>query len=157
MSADEFLAEEGARVADWLGGLLTRGLALPEGLTVDQRSHQMDGARAAAAELAGAHWGHESAGIEARVQAAQFVSAHAAAMEWQAEANRRDLPPHARATAQRLARQLMALTTSQLNGLCRLKAEQRKDREQTMRRPSRARCRPRTGPEGHQRPAGGRS
>ena len=53
MGVEEFLAEEGARVADWLGGLLTRGLALPEGLTVDQRAQQMDAARAAAAELAG--------------------------------------------------------------------------------------------------------
>jgi hypothetical protein len=132
MAADEFLAEEGARVADWLEGLLTRALCLPDGLTVDQQASQMEGARAAAAELAGGLWG-EGAGIEARVQAAQFVSAHAAAMDWQAEANRRDLPPHARATAQRLARQLMALTTAQLNGLSRLRAERRKAREEAAR------------------------
>ena len=129
MAADEFLAEEGARVESWLGGLLTRGLCLPDGLSVDQRSRELEAARAAAGELAGAYWGADSAGIEARVQAAQFVAAHAAAMDWQAEANRRDLPPHARATAQRLARQLMALTTSQLHALRRLRAERRKDRE----------------------------
>ena len=109
MAADGFLAEEGARVEAWLGGLLTRGLCFPDGLSVDQRSRERDAARAAAAELAGSLG--EGAGIEARVQAAQFVAAHTAAMDWQAEANRRDLPPHARATAQRLARQLMALTT----------------------------------------------
>jgi len=54
-------------------------------------------------------------------------------MDRQAEANRRDLPPHARATSQRLARQLMALTTSQVHALCRLRAERRKDREQAAR------------------------
>ena len=36
MESDEFLAEEGARVANWLDGLQFRGLCLPEGLTVDQ-------------------------------------------------------------------------------------------------------------------------
>ena len=133
MESDEFLAEEGARVANWLDGLQFRGLCLPEGLTVDQAARERDGARSAAAGLAGEVWDAGGTGIEARIQAAQFVSAHAAAMDWQAEANRRDLPPHARATAQRLARQLMALTTAQLNGLCRLRAEQRKDREQAMR------------------------
>ncbi|MDH3969486.1 MAG: hypothetical protein OEU56_20925, partial [Rhodospirillales bacterium] len=96
-------------------------------------ARERDGARSAAAGLAGEVWDAGGTGIEARIQAAQFVSAHAAAMDWQAEANRRDLPPHARATAQRLARQLMALTTAQLGGLCRLRAEQRKDREQAMR------------------------
>ncbi len=133
MESDAFPAEEGARVANWLDGLQFRGLCLPEGLTVDQAAREREGARAAAAGLAGEAWDAGGTGIAERVQAAQFVSAHAAAMDWQAEANRRDLPPHARATAQRLARQLMALTTSQLNGLCRLKAEQRKDREQAMR------------------------
>ena len=54
-------------------------------------------------------------------------------MDRQAEANRRDLPPHARATSQRIARQLMALTTSQLNGLCRLKAERRRERAEAAR------------------------
>ncbi|MDH3596353.1 MAG: hypothetical protein OEM93_16035, partial [Rhodospirillales bacterium] len=114
MESDEFLAEEGARVANWLDGLQFRGLCLPEGLTVDQAARERDGARSAAAGLAGEVWDAGGTGIEARIQAAQFVSAHAAAMDWQAEANRRDLPPHARATAQRLARQLMALTTAQL-------------------------------------------
>ena len=61
------------------------------------------------------------------------IGAHAAAMDCQAEANRRDLPPHARQTSQRLARQLMALTTAQLGALCRLRAEQRRDREETAR------------------------
>ncbi len=120
MESDEFLAEEGARVANWLDGLQFRGLCLPEGLTVDQAAREREGARSAAAGLAGEVWDAGGTGIEARIQAAQFVSAHAAAMDWQAEANRRDLPPHARATAQ-------------LGGLCRLRAEQRKDREQAMR------------------------
>ncbi len=80
-------------------------------------------------------------GIAERVQAAQFVSAHAAAMDWQAEANRRDLPVHARQTCQRLARQLMALTTSQLHGLCRLKAERRKERAEAARAAEQARRR----------------
>ncbi len=133
MESDAFPAEEGARVANWLDGLQFRGLCLPEGLSVDRAAREREGARAAAAGLAGEVWDAGGTGIAERVQAAQFVSAHAAAMDWQAEANRRDLPPHARATAQRLARQLMALTTAQLNGLCRLKAERRKDREQAMR------------------------
>ncbi|MDH3793388.1 MAG: hypothetical protein OEU25_15875 [Rhodospirillales bacterium] len=132
MESDDFPAEEGARVANWLDGLLTRGLCLPEGLTEAHRAREMAGARAAAEGLAGELWG-EGAGLEARVQAAQFVCAHAAAMDCQAEANRRDLPPHARATSQRLARQLMALTTAQLGALCRLRAERRKEREQTAR------------------------
>jgi len=122
------LADEGARLSDWLGGLLVRGLSLPEGLSVDQHAREMAGARAAVSGLAGEVWDAEGTGIVERVQAAQFVCAHAAAMDWQAEANRRDLPPHARATSQRVARQLMALTTSQLNGLCRLKAERRRER-----------------------------
>jgi hypothetical protein len=117
-----------ARTEAWLGGLLVRGLCLPEGLTVAQEARERDGARAAVAALAGELEG-EGAGIAERVLAAQFVSAHAAAMDRQAEANRRDLPDHARATSQRLARQLMALTTSQVHALCRLKAERRKERE----------------------------
>jgi hypothetical protein len=135
--------EAAARTETWLGGLLFRGLCLPEGLTIEHEARERDGARAAAAELAGELEGarlgeasggaREGAGIAERVLAAQFVSAHAAAMDRQAEANRRDLPDHARATSQRLARQLMALTTSQIHALCRLKAERRKEREQAAR------------------------
>jgi hypothetical protein len=117
MACEAFPGEDGALVRTWLGGLLVRGLCLPEGLTVEQAAREREGARAAAEELAG-----EGAGLAAQVLAAQFVSAHAAAMDQQAEANRRDLPPHARATSQRLARQLMALTTSQVHALCRLEA-----------------------------------
>jgi hypothetical protein len=122
-------AGEEARTEAWLGGLLTRGLCLPEGLTIEQRDRERTGARAAAAELAGELEG-EGAGIAERALAAQFVCAHAAAMDRQAEANRRDLPDHARQTSQRLARQLMALTASQVHALCRLRAERRKEREQ---------------------------
>jgi hypothetical protein len=129
----DVLADEGARTADWLGGLLVRGLSLPEGLSVDQRDREFAGARTAVSGLAGEVWDTGGPGIAERIQAAQFVSAHAAAMDWQAEANRRDLPPHARATSQRLARQLMALTTSQIHALCRLKAERRREREATAR------------------------
>jgi hypothetical protein len=130
MELETAAAEARRPTASWLGGLLTRGLCLPEDLTVAQRDRERAGARAAAEDLA-AELGGE--GLEAQVLAAQFVSAHAAAMDRQAEANRRDLPDHARATSQRLARQLMALTTSQLHALCRLKAERRKDREQAAR------------------------
>ena len=133
----DVLADEGAR----LGGLLVRGLALPEGLSVDQHDREMAGARAAVSGLAGEVWDTEGRGIVERIQAAQFVSAHAAAMDWQAEANRRDLPTHARQTCQRIARQLMALTTSQLNGLCRLKAERRKERAEAARAAEQARRR----------------
>jgi hypothetical protein len=98
-------------------------------LTVEQRDRERAGARAAVEDLAGDPDGGGS-GLEAQVLAAQFVCAHAAAMDRQAEANRRDLPDHARATSQRLARQLMALTTSQIHALCRLRAERRKEREQ---------------------------
>ncbi|MDH3911534.1 MAG: hypothetical protein OEU09_09565 [Rhodospirillales bacterium] len=132
----DVLADEGARLSDWLGGLLVRGLSLPEGLTVDQHAREMAGARAAVSGLAGEVWDAQAdggTGIVERIQAAQFVSAHAAAMDWQAEANRRDLPPHARQTCQRLARQLMALTTAQLGGLCRLKAERRRERAEAAR------------------------
>jgi hypothetical protein len=129
----DVLADEGVRLSDWLGGLLVRGLSLPEGLSVDQHDREMACARAAVSGLAGEVLDPAGPGIVERIQAAQFVSAHAAAMDWQAEANRRDLPPHARATAQRIARQLMALTTSQLNGLCRLKAERRKERAEAAR------------------------
>ena len=132
METDAFPAEESARVGNWLDGLFARGLSLPKGLTEAHRAREMDGARAAAEGLAGELRG-ETNGIEARVLSAQFVCAHAAAMDCQAEANRRDLPPHARATSQRLARQLMALTTAQLGALCRLRAEQRKEREQAAR------------------------
>jgi hypothetical protein len=135
MEFETAAAERGRRTETWLGGLLVRGLSLPEGLTVEQAAREREGARAAAEALAeelGGEGGDES-GLEAQVLAAQFVSAHAAAMDCQAEANRRDLPPHARATSQRLARQLMALTTSQVHALCRLRAERRKDREQAAR------------------------
>ncbi len=140
MAGEAFPGEEDALVRSWLGGLMTRGLCLPEGLTVEQAAREREGARGAAAALAGELSGDPEdggAGLEAQVQAAQFVSAHAAAMDWQAEANRRDLPPHARATAQRLARQLMALTTAQLHALRRLRAERRKDREAAQRRAER--------------------
>jgi hypothetical protein len=120
--------ERGRGTDAWLGGLMTRGLCLPEGLTIEQRDREREGARAAAEDLAGGLEG-EGAGLAERILAAQFVSAHAAAMDRQAEANRRDLPDHARATSQRLARQLMALTTSQVHALCRLKAERRHARE----------------------------
>jgi hypothetical protein len=129
-------AERGRRGDAWLGGLFVRGLSLPEGLTVEQEHREREGARAAIEDLAGDLAGDfegDGGGLEAQVLAAQFVSAHAAAMDRQAEANRRDLPPHARATSQRLARQLMALTTSQVHALCRLRAERRKDREQAAR------------------------
>ncbi len=125
----DVLADEGARTADWLDGLLFRALSLPEGLSVDHEARERAGARAAVSGLAGEVLDPAGPGIAERIQAAQFVSAHAAAMERQAEANRRDLPPHARATSQRLARQLMALTTSQIHALCRLKAERRRERE----------------------------
>ena len=140
----DVLADEGARLSDWLGGLLVRGLSLPEGLTVDQHAREMAGARAAVSGLAGEVWDAQAdggTGIVERIQAAQFVSAHAAAMDWQAEANRRDLPPHARQTCQRLARQLMALTTAQLGGLCRLKAERRRERAEAARAAEQARRR----------------
>ena len=140
MELETAAAERGRRRETWLGGLLFRGLCLPEGLTVEQQHREREGARAAAedlaAELGGARLGEasgearEGGGLEAQVLAAQFVCAHAAAMDCQAEANRRDLPPHARQTSQRLARQLMALTTSQVHALCRLRAERRKEREQ---------------------------
>ncbi len=129
----DVLADEGARLSDWLGGLLVRGLSLPEGLSVDQHAREMAGARAAVSGLAGEVCDDAGPGIVERIQAAQFVTAHAAAMDWQAEANRRDLPPHARQTCQRLARQLMALTTAQLGGLCRLKAERRRERAEAAR------------------------
>jgi hypothetical protein len=116
-----------------LGGLLTRALCLPEGLTVAHRAREMAGARAAVSGLAGEVWDSGGHGIVERIQAAQFVCTHAAAMDWQAEANRRDLPAHARQTCQRLARQLMALTTAQLGGLCRLKAERRKEHAEAQR------------------------
>ena len=132
MACEAFPGEDDALVWNWLGGLMTRGLCLPGGLTVEQEAREREGARAAAEDLA-EELGGEDRGLEAQVLAAQFVSAHAAAMDCQAEANRRDLPPHARATSQRLARQLMALTPSQVHALCRLRAERRKDREQAAR------------------------
>jgi hypothetical protein len=131
MELETAAAERGRRKDAWLGGLMFRGLCLPAGLTVDQEHREREGARAAAEDLAGELGGGDGndSGLEAQVLAAQFVSAHAAAMDRQAEANRRDLPDHARATSQRLARQLMALTTSQVHALCRLKAERRRERE----------------------------
>jgi hypothetical protein len=69
MACEAFPGEDGALVRTWLGGLLVRGLCLPEGLTVEQAAREREGARAAAEELAG-----EGAGLAAQVLAAQFVS-----------------------------------------------------------------------------------
>jgi hypothetical protein len=64
MACEAFPGEDGALVRTWLGGLLVRGLCLPEGLTVEQAAREREGARAAAEELAG-----EGAGLAAQVLA----------------------------------------------------------------------------------------
>jgi len=111
-------------LARWLDVTLTSGLRLPEDESEETRDLLLAGARAALAELA-----PEEAGIGARIQAVQFLCAHAAAMDWQARANSPVLPEPARNHAQRFASQMMGLTSRQLATLARLGAERRKSRE----------------------------
>jgi hypothetical protein len=58
--------------------------------------------------------------------APQFVCSHAAGLDYQAQEGSRELPPDARATAQRLAIQLMGLSGRLLRALTRLEAKRRR-------------------------------
>jgi len=68
MACEAFPGEEDALVRNWLGGLMIRGLCLPEGLTVEQAAREREGARAAAENLA-EELGGEDRGLEAQVLA----------------------------------------------------------------------------------------
>ena len=122
--ADAMAAGGEVLLARWLDVTLTSGLRLPDDESEETRDLLLAGARAALAELA-----PEAAGIGARIQAVQFLCAHAAAMDWQAQASSRVLPEPARHRAQRFACQMMGLTSRQLATLARLKAERRRDAE----------------------------
>jgi hypothetical protein len=64
-----------------------------------------------------------------RMQAVQFLCAHAAAMHWQAAANAPVLDEPERQRAQRFAVQMLSLTSRQLATLARLKDQRRREAE----------------------------
>jgi hypothetical protein len=125
MDPYQVVAEGGeALIAGWLSVTLTAGLRLPEDEPEERRDFLLAGAKAALEQLAPA-----GAWIGERLQAVQFLCAHAAAMHWQASANARDLGEQFRHRAQRFATQMMALTSRQLATLARLRDQRRRERE----------------------------
>ena len=125
MDPEQVLAEGGeALIAGWLNATLTAGLRLPEDEPEARREFLLEGARAALRELAPA-----GAWLGERMQAVQFLCAHAAAMHWQAAANAPDLDEPARHRAQRFAVQMLSLTSRQLATLARLKDQRRREAE----------------------------
>jgi hypothetical protein len=125
MDPYQVIAEGGeALIAGWLGVTLTAGLRLPEDESEERRDFLLEGAKAALRELAPV-----GAWLGERIQAVQFLCAHAAAMHWQASANARDLGELVRHRAQRFATQMMALTSRQLSTLARLRDQRRREAE----------------------------
>ena len=120
----------------WLDLGLVESLRLPEGKPGEELALRIEAAGAMVAELA-------PAGAGERALAVHFTAAQAAALGWQAEANRRDLPPAARATAQRLACQLIGLATRLIQTLDRLQARREKRAEAAEARSERGRAVPR--------------
>ena len=125
MDPEQVLAEGGeALIAGWLNATLTAGLRLPEDVPEARREFLLEGAKAALRELAPA-----GAWLGERMQAVQFLCAHAAAMHWQASANSPFLAEPARHRAQRFAVQMLSLTSRQLATLARLKDQRRREAE----------------------------
>jgi len=125
MDPEQVLAEGGeALIAGWLNATLTAGLHLPEDEPEARREFLLAGAKAALRELAPA-----GAWLGERMQAVQFLCAHAAAMHWQAAANASVLDEPVRQRAQRFAVQMLSLTSRQLATLARLKDQRRREAE----------------------------
>ncbi len=116
--------EEISMAEAWLDLGLVESLRLPEGKPGEELALRIEAAGAMVAELA-------PAGAGERALAVHFTAAQAAALGWQAEANRRDLPPAARATAQRLACQLIGLAARLIQTLDRLQARREKRAEKS--------------------------
>ncbi|MDH3968012.1 MAG: hypothetical protein OEU56_13410 [Rhodospirillales bacterium] len=125
MDPYQVIAEGGeALIAGWLGVTLSAGLRLPEDESEDRREFLLAGAKAALEQLAPA-----GAWLGERLQAVQFLCAHAAAMDWQGQANAPHLGEQVRHRAQRFATQMMALTSRQLSTLARLRDQRRREAE----------------------------
>ena len=125
MDPEQVLAEGGEALIDgWLSATLSAGLRLPEDESEERRDILLAGAKAALDELAPA-----GAWLGERIQAVQFLCAHAAAMDWQAAANSPFLGEPARHRAQRFATQMLSLTSRQLATLARLKDQRRREAE----------------------------
>ena len=101
----------------WLDMALMSALPESPDDSHEQQAFKLAAAREAVAAIAG-----EDAPIEERMQAVLYVVAHAAAMDYQAQAVSRFLPDSARLIAQRLAARLMTMTARQLSIIERLRA-----------------------------------
>jgi hypothetical protein len=112
----------------WLEELLMEHLPLSDDLSEEQKELWIRAARLTIEELA-----PEGTGVGARLQALHFVCAHGAALDYQSQALSGRLPPAARTIAQRLANQLMTITSRQLTVLTRIETERRRAKEAELR------------------------
>jgi hypothetical protein len=125
MDPYELIAEGGdALIAGWLSLTLVNGLRLPEDESEEDQQLFLQGAKAALEHLAPA-----GAWIGERIQAVQFLCAHATAMDWLGQAHSPFLSEPVRDKAQKFANQMFALTSRQLATLARLRDQRRRARE----------------------------